>query len=109
MTHACTCWPEPFPTDTNSLTVERRFVRNCDSGLTMREGVKAWLDLQGAGRLPVLASCLPYNPNRGATAGGCKPSCTATLPELLQGEYEAVPLSSIVNMQRHIRQYGSIM
>jgi hypothetical protein len=71
----------------------------------MLDGVKAWLDLHEAGRLPVLASCLPYDPN----VGTCKPSCTTTLPELLQGDYQAVPLSSMVNMQRHVRQYGSIM
>jgi hypothetical protein len=71
----------------------------------MFKGVEAWLELHGSGKLPVLASCLPYNPG----SGSCKASCTATLPELLQGEYQAVPLSSIVNMQRHIRQYGSIM
>jgi hypothetical protein len=89
----------------HSKTAQPGFERNCDAGLTMFEGVKAWLDLHRAARLPVLASCLRYDP----VAGGCKPSCTTTLPDLLAGEYKAVPLSSIVNMQRHIRQYGSIM
>lgn len=85
--------------------MQRGFARDCDSGLTMYKGVEAWLELHRTGKLPVLASCLPYSPS----GGGCTPSCTTTLPELLQGEYQAKPLSSIVNMQRHIRQHGSIM
>ena len=71
----------------------------------MKDGVSAWLRLQRARALPVLASCQRYEPRSGA----CAPSCTTTLPELLQGEYEVVQLSSIVSMQRHIRQHGSIM
>jgi hypothetical protein len=71
----------------------------------MAKGVEDWLTLHESGKLPVLASCLPYTPE----SGGCNPSCTTTLPELLQGEYKAVRLSSIANMQRHIRQHGSIM
>jgi hypothetical protein len=71
----------------------------------MKQGVQAWLELRRMRKLPVLASCLPYTPR----PGSCKPSCTTTLPELLEGEYQAIRLSSIVDMQRHIRQYGSIM
>lgn len=95
----------PCSSHTHSKTVKQGYERNCDAGLTMAAGVDAWLELHRAGRLPVLASCLPYSP----TGRSCQPSCTTTFEELLQGEYRAVPLSSIVNMQRHIRQHGSIM
>jgi hypothetical protein len=93
---------------TNSKTVQPGFERNCEAGLTMLEGIRAWLELHRTERLPVLASCLRYDLSD-PVAGGCKPSCRNTLPELLQGFYTAVPLSSIVSMQRHIRQYGSIV
>jgi hypothetical protein len=71
----------------------------------MTDGANAWIRLHNEGRLPVLASCLPYD----TSVGGCKSSCTATVPELLQGQYQVAQLSSTVNMQRHIRQHGSIV
>jgi hypothetical protein len=100
-----TCPVAPGCNCIHSKTVPWDFVRDCDSRLSISEGVSAWLRVHREGRLPVLASCLPYDPS----VGGCKPSCTTTLPELLQGQYRAAQLSSTVNMQRHIRHYGSIM
>jgi hypothetical protein len=93
------------------LSVKPGYVRSCDTGLSIMDGVDAWLALQRKGTLPVLAACLPYTGGNspGASSPECTPSCKATLPQLLQGEYKVEPLSSIVAMQRHIRRHGSIM
>jgi hypothetical protein len=81
-------------------------VRGCSSGWSLREGMLAFAKLQGSGQLPVVESCRRYEP---LSAAPCSRTCTTTLPQLLLGVYRYQQLGSIVEMQRHIRQHGSIV
>jgi hypothetical protein len=54
----------------------------------------------------VVEACRRYEPLSGTP---CSRTCTSTLPQLLQGVYKYKQLGSIVEMQRHIRQQGSIV
>jgi hypothetical protein len=91
-------------------TAEQDMVRECSSGWTLKDGMLAFARLQRSGQLPVVEQCRPYAPR--STAGGlgpCARTCSTTLQELLQGRYLVKQLGSIVDMQRHIRQQGSIV
>jgi hypothetical protein len=81
-------------------------VRGCSSGWSLREGMLAFAKLHGSGQLPVVEACRRYEPLSGSP---CDRACTTTLQELLLGEYKFKQLGSIVEMQRHIRQHGSIV
>jgi hypothetical protein len=91
-------------------TAEQDVVRECSSGWALRDGMLAFTRIQRTGQLPVTEACLPYNPS--STAGDsvpCARACTTTLQQLLLGDFKVKPLGSIVAMQRHIRQQGSIV
>jgi hypothetical protein len=87
-------------------TVEQFLERGCSTGWSLEKGMLAFAKLQSSKQLPVVDACRSYEPLSGAP---CSRTCTTTLPQLLQGEYRVKPLGSIVEMQRHIRQHGSIV
>jgi hypothetical protein len=89
----------------NSATDEFQ-KRGCSSGWSIKEGMVAFAALQKAKQLPVVEACRPYNP---ADTSPCSRTCETTLPQLLQGRYAYQRLGSIVEMQRHIREHGSIV
>jgi hypothetical protein len=87
-------------------TEDQLLERSCSSGWNVREGMLAFVKLQRSKQLPVVEACRPYEPFSGAP---CIRFCNTTLPQLLQGEYKIKELGSIVEMQRHIRQHGSLV
>jgi hypothetical protein len=87
-------------------TADQLLERGCSSGWGLREGMLAFAQLQRDKQLPVVEACRIYEPLSGSP---CSRTCTTTLPQLLQGAYRVKPLGSIVEMQRHIRQQGSIV
>jgi hypothetical protein len=87
-------------------TADQYQERSCSAGWSLREGMLAFAKLQERGQLPVLEACRRYEPR---SAAPCSRACTTTLQELLLGEYTFTSLDSIVEMQRHIRQHGSIV
>jgi hypothetical protein len=80
-------------------------VLNCGSGMKLSQGLTLWINLHRRGKLPVLASCLPYQ----AAEGNCNRRCTRTDSTLLQGTFRRTRLTSLLGMQQHIRRHGSIM
>jgi hypothetical protein len=88
-------------------TADQYQERGCSSGWSLREGMLAFAKLQGIAQLPVVEACRRYEPRSAAPCGPA--TCTTTLPGLLLGQYTFTPLGSIVEMQRHIRQHGSIV
>jgi hypothetical protein len=87
-------------------TADQLLERGCSSGWGLREGMLAFAQLQRDKQLPVVESCRSYEP---LSDSPCSRACTTTLPQLLEGQYRVKPLGSIVEMQRHIRQHGSIV
>jgi hypothetical protein len=87
-------------------TPERFLVRDCGAGWGLKEGMLAFATLQSSGQLPVTDTCRPYAP---LSSMPCSRTCTTTLQQLLDGEFAVKSLGSIVEMQRHIRQQGSIV
>jgi hypothetical protein len=91
-------------------TKEQGVVRDCNSGWSIQDGMLAFTEMQRRGQLPVLEACLPFTPaDNAGGAASCNRSCTTTLQQLLYGKFEAKPLAAIPDMQRHIRQHGSIV
>jgi hypothetical protein len=91
-------------------TQDASVLRDCGGGWTLKEGMLAFIEAQGNNELPVTEACLPFTPT--INAGGaatCKRTCTTTMKQLQQGEYRSRPLGNIWDMQRHIRQHGSIV
>jgi hypothetical protein len=89
---------------------------SCDSaGLTIKDGVTALSRLLGQGQVPLTDGCFVYvqsffwDPTRDCKARSptCGNSQTAAL--LRKGRLTWMGLSSIWQMQRHIRQFGSIV
>jgi hypothetical protein len=80
-------------------------VLNCGSGMKLSQGLSLWINLHRRGKLPVLASCLPYQ----AAEGTCNRRCTRTDSTLLQGTFKRTRLTTLLGMQQHIRRHGSIM
>jgi hypothetical protein len=105
----CTALAAPLPNKHAAELLQgvaSGLIRTCGSGMSMREGVTNWLNIHKAKQLPVLESCMPYTP----TSPSCsKYKCRTSVPELQMGGFLATPLSSTWEMQRHIRQYGSIV
>jgi hypothetical protein len=80
--------------------------RGCSAGWSLRDGMLAFARLQDSAQLPVIEACRPYEPR---SQDPCSRTCSTTLQELLLGMYSFTPLGNIVDMQRHIRQHGSIV
>jgi hypothetical protein len=88
-------------------TADQILERGCSSGWSLKEGMYAFVQLQRRQQLPVVEACRRYAP---LSPSRCGPAaCTTTLPQLLQGGYKIYLLGSIWEMQRHIRQHGSIV
>jgi hypothetical protein len=87
---------------------------SCDSaGLTVEKGVTSLWRLVEQGQVPLTDRCFKYvesgswDPKR-----DCKPrspACVDKSPVLRQGRLTWMGLSSVWQMQTHIRQYGSIV
>jgi hypothetical protein len=88
-------------------TADDVFVRGCNSGWSLKEGMLAFVQLQRRQQLPVVEACRRYAPLDPSPCGPA--ACSTTLPQLLQGVYRIKLLGSIAEMQRHIRQHGSIV
>jgi hypothetical protein len=91
-------------------TKDRKVLRDCGGGWTLEKGMLAFIESQDGGQLPVTEACLPFTPdiNVGGAAA-CKRTCTTKLQQLVQGQYRSRPLGYIWDMQRHIREQGSIV
>jgi hypothetical protein len=87
-------------------TPERFVVRDCGAGWGLKEGMLAFATLHSSGQLPVVEACRPYQP---FSTTPCSRTCNATLQQMLHGDFAIKLLGSIVEMQRHIRQQGSIV
>jgi hypothetical protein len=83
--------------------------RSCTTGWSLKEGMRAFRQLHRTKQLPVLEACRRYAPLSDRPCRSTTLTCTTTLPQLLQGEYTVKQLGSIWEMQRHIRQHGSIV
>jgi hypothetical protein len=87
-------------------TADKFQERGCSSGWSLREGMRAFAQLQDSKQLPVVEACRRYEPRSSAP---CTLTCTTTLPQLYEGMFKFKLLGSIVEMQHHIRQQGSIV
>jgi hypothetical protein len=87
-------------------TADRYLERGCTSGWGLREGMLAFAKLQDSKQLPVVEACRRYEP---FSSTPCSRTCTTTLPQLYEGVFRFKALGNIVDMQRHIRQQGSIV
>jgi hypothetical protein len=76
--------------------------------MTLEDGCKAAQALHQEDKL-VVEACLPYTPNQLHSGALCTQACSRQPPELLLGQLDIVPLSTIWTMQQHIREHGSIM
>jgi hypothetical protein len=83
--------------------------RSCTTGWNLKDGMRAFRQLHKTKELPVLEACRRYAPFSDHPCRSGTLTCNATLPQLLRGEYTVKQLGSIWEMQRHIRQYGSIV
>jgi C1A family cysteine protease len=96
----------------SSLSVQKlyfcneRTLRGCDVGMSLQGALEEATALHEKDEL-VVDACLPYTPQQSSPQ--CTPTCTQSFPELGLGTLRTVQLSSIANMQQHIREHGSII
>jgi hypothetical protein len=92
------------------LTAGRSEVVTCRGAFTLLGGINTFIAQQKTKKLPVLEACLPYAPDENAAgAAPCSRSCSTTLQDLKYGDFQSQRLISIPQMQRHIRDHGSIV
>jgi hypothetical protein len=95
-------------------TTNRGYQPSCTSaGLTVKEGVMSLSRLLEAGQVPLSDQCFTYDqrffwePKRDCSPLG--PACGERQTMLGQGRLTYLPLTSMWQMQKHIRMFGSIV